>query len=460
MGVDDRSPPPDGPFPAEPPTQWPAVVPSSPGAAVAPDRSAGRASPLTDALPLLALAAVFALIITLGLGWALGRENRQVVRVPPTEDTTPEATTAPPSSTSSSTTTTPVARPLSSTFASLVAFVERTRGHRFVTAPSIGAVSDQDFAQRAARLLTSRSDGLTNAAARYTALGIMRDADWETPLGAMLVTQPALLDRTADRVIVRTADEERDDAYVRTEVVRQLARLLDVQLFPRVVTATAVPTPIDIGEEATFARTALAAGSAERVAEHYRETFDVAAQLAYRARQDAVAQTLASVANRGLLTVADGPARLATPIVERLVTTGGVAALDAAFTTPPTTSAALFAGDLTPGPVLVTVGAPAANGPVLAQGTLGAADLESTVSETRTAGSAAVGALWRGGRYVIWRSPNRQPCIRFRVVGATDATTTAMLAPLEEWVTQSAGQVALVHDATGRLVVEASRCAG
>ena len=417
--MDDR--PSDGSFPSAPPDDWPATLPGRVESTGAPGGPGRRSSPLTDALPVLAVAVAFALVITLGLGWALGRENRTVVRVEDTQDTTPPASSSVPTPT----TTQPG---LSSDFADLVAFVERARGRRFQTAPSIGGVSDTDFARTAARQLDTIGSALDTAVARYEALGLVANGDWSTPLGARLGTRPALLDVAQSRVVVRNVALLRDDAYDRADVVRQLARLLDAQVF-----RLAAPMASDIGDEATFARKALLAGSAERIVGAYEQTLTAPERSALAGRRNAVTSALGSVANASLLTVDAFPTTLGTPLVEGLVAARGVSVLDAAFGAPPRQSAGMLAGSLAAGPAPRAVSAPLASGPLLAQGSFGAADLALLLGLRTAATAAPIGTHWGGARYVVWRGSTRRPCIRIRLVGRDPAGTAFLASAVSTW---------------------------
>jgi len=445
--MDDR--PSDGSFPSAPPDDWPATLPGRVESTGAPGAPGRRSSPLTDALPVLAVAVAFALVITLGLGWALGRENRTVVRVEDTQDTTPTASSSVPTPT----TTQPA---LSADFAHLVAFVERARGRRFQTAPSIGGLSDTDFARTAARQLDSIAGALDTAVARYEALGLVADGDWSTPLGAMLGSRPALLDVARSRVVVRTVALLRDDPYDRADVVRQLARLLDAQVFH-----LATPLASDIGEEATFGRTALLAGSAERITAEFEQSLTLPERSALATRRSAITSGLRSVANASLLTVDAFPVQVGAPVVEGLVASRGVSVLDAAFGAPPRQSAGVLAGSPAAGPAPRAVSAPLASGPVLAQGSFGAADLALVLGLRTAATAAPIGTHWGGARYVVWRGSTRRPCIRIRLVGQDPAGTAFLASAVSTW---AKAEHATVEEASepgspdGHGVLQITRC--
>ena len=401
------------------------------------------------ALPIMALAVAFALIVIYGLGWALGQQGR----ISGTGGGGPDVTDPVPE-------TTPSGQDLRATFPDLIAFVEQARGKRFQQAPTLFGVDDAQFTAIGSRLLVAGSVDAQVMALRFTALGLLPLPDWQTPLTQLLVTNGKVLsDPDRGRIDVREELMDPASPYLRAEVVRQLARVLDVQV------AKASPATLPtIASEGHFARVALAQGSAELVVSQYREHFDAATKRLYAAEARAVQDELGAAGTNPLVLANVYPQIVGAPVVRDQVSTGGPNVLATLLDAPNYPSAALLAGRLSLDAPVFTPMTPKADGPSLADGSFGAADLIFALRSANSEDAAVVTRNWGGGWFQLWSGDGDQTCIRFRVAGSTDAKTQALAVLLQPWADTVGATLAQptdphVPDPRHR-VVEVTRCGG
>ena len=138
-----------------------------PGASTEPPRSS-----LGGGWFIIALALVFAAIVTYGLGWALEREGQRLSgrandNPPPTSETT-----VPPVD----------GRRLASMLDDLITFVEQDRGHEFLARPVVRSASDQEFEELMRTYLSANSDQFEAQATRAELMGVTGAADWRASL--------------------------------------------------------------------------------------------------------------------------------------------------------------------------------------------------------------------------------------------------------------------------------------
>jgi hypothetical protein len=131
------------------------------------------------------------------------------------------------------------------------------------------------------------------------------------------------------------------------------------------------------------------------------------------------------------------PYEVGAQFVEALRTSGGTAALDAAFANPPLSSLQIIApaeSYLTQGPPPAQLTLAKPTGTVLEQDSLGAFGLAAVLSEKdpRDLLSHDVVIAWHGDRYQTVRHGTRV-CVRDTIVAASSGGAAALLKALKAW---------------------------
>lgn len=330
---------------------------------------------------------------------------------------------------------TPAARELQAVLPELIAFVERTRGLRFLRPPKVELLSDDDFEA----LLTEGepTDPADDADEQFdddTFLGILR------ALG--VIEGPVDLDAVAeqeidnvvgiydDRTKVLHARGVSPTPFVKLVLVHELAHALDDQQFGL------DRRHLDDEESAAFA--ALVEGDAGWVEERWYASRSDDEQAAIDAEQGSGAP------DNGEPSIFDRlfgfPYAVGPDFVDALRTAGGQARLDAAFGAPPvTTEHVLHPERFLAGEPARPVADPPADGRTIDEGVIGEAFLflvlDSAVDRA-VAQRAAEG--WGGDRYVVWRSGGRV-CVRFNIVTDTARDMTELVSALRSWAAANPG---------------------
>jgi hypothetical protein len=345
------------------------------------------------------------------------------------------------------------ARPLDEVLPGIIDFVERTRGHRFRTAPVVEPVAEDEFEARLSELQGEEVDALRDEGVTDVALGLVepgtdlgdiaRQAGASSVLGFYLPDTGELLVK-GDEVT----------PLVATIIAHELTHALDDQYFDLGRLDTLSERP----DESAFGLLAVAEGTARYVETAYREQLGPDEQAALEAEELQLGfdQMLGlgdvppSYLIASLVPYGSGQ-RLVDAVVDR----GGITALDGAIERPPTTSEQVLEPDLfiaREAAVEVTFGAVDLR---LLQ--LGADPFGSLLE----AGDGVVDPVpgFGGGRYVSWDDGGRS-CIQVVLVGDDAAGTAAVEEILDEWAAGigSGGSVVSQPGPSGDQLV-ASRCA-
>jgi hypothetical protein len=287
-------------------------------------------------------------------------------------------------------------------------FVEAHRGLRFRTPVRVLLLDDAGFRRRSggggldptliaeldALQLVSRSVDLAAAARRSQAEGVV-----------------GLYEPPSHTVLVRGAAPT---PFVREVLVHELTHALQDQWFgidrPQLDRAT---------DERSQAFSALVEGDAVRIEDEYLASLPVSQRQRASLERDA-ATGVREETPTVLAEILHFPYTSGATFVRALATVRGQAGVDAAFRTPPTTSAEIlepqrFLGG-SPADAIAPI-APASDGPVLDRGVLGELGLRLLLEHAATTGAVAdadaeaAEAAWHGDAYVAW-AHGGQACMR------------------------------------------------
>ena len=333
--------------------------------------------------------------------------------------------------------------------AELQAFVESARGLRFLRPVDVSVLADAAFRRKLGEGEPVDEADVEVQVGVLRALGLLRGDDDLGEASALDADSVAgFYDTETKELVVRGA---RLTPFVRQVLVHELTHALDDQHFG-----------LDrdlVDEEAALAFEALVEGDALLVEARYL------ASLPPAEREQAEAEENVTFGAGGrfdgvpdfVLELAEFPYRDGPEFVDAVLDAGGRARLDAAFRTPPTTSAEvlhptryLTGRGRRPAPPVV------AGGRILDEGPLGELVLRLvllTAVPEREAARAAAG--WAGDRYVAWTA-DRRTCVRASVVLDTPAEAAELSASLRRWAAEHPGGAV---EAAGPAAVVLSRCA-
>jgi hypothetical protein len=332
--------------------------------------------------------------------------------------------------------------------AELKAFVETTRGLRFVKPVDVAVLSDAAFRRSLAGGKPTEQSDAEVVSGVLRALGLL-DAGDPAPTGGLDADAVAgFYDVETKELVVRGPELT---PFVRQVLVHELTHALDDQHFdldPRLV-----------DNEAALAFEALVEGDAVIVESRYLESLPEAERRAAAAEEDATfgggaGRIPAIVAELGAFPYRDGPR-----LVAALLAAGGPGRLDAAFRSPPvSTSEVLHPEEFLDGAGRADVPPVAAGGEVVDRGVLGELILRLVLASSLPPDRAARAAAgWAGDRYVAWSAGGRT-CLRATVVMDNAAEAAELASGLREWAADHAG--ASVDGGAGRSpAVTVTRCA-
>ena len=326
-------------------------------------------------------------------------------------------------------------------------FVQRTRGRPFRTFPEVEVLDDARFD---AELLDDFDDyraDLDASDVTLTALGLI-DADVSLAdvfRESLEVGVVGFYDPDTGQLVVRGNDL---GLYSQLVLVHELVHAFDDQWF-------------DLSREfddpdTDYGFAAVIEGNARRVENLWR------AELSAADRQTLTAEEIGTLSqddiNRLLRlpqTVVElqlSPYSDGEVYVGALVATGGEAAVDAALTTPPSTSEEILDPTLDRSvDVEIVVEPPPADGEIVDRGRLG-----QLVVDLWLGPAAADG--WGGDAYVSWRADGRD-CTRVDLIGDDQGETAEMRSAAEAWAAGSL-QPRAVEAVTidGRDAIRATAC--
>lgn len=392
--------------------------PSSPVEPVSP-------RPSRPGWPFAALAIAIAVLLVGGVAGALtvGRDERSAAP-PPSSVLASSGVSASPAA--------PDPRSqLEALIPQLQQFVEQTRGLAFKAPVKVTFLADADFRARLARLQerdqADREEAET-AEGVLRALGLLEaDVDLAKAADSLLGAAVAgLYDAEADELVVRG---DKPSAQVRATLVHELTHALQDQHFE-----LHRPGIDERDDEAGQAFTALAEGDAVRIEQLYLESLPLAEQKRAEAEEQAASAAIGRDVPRVLLEVLVFPYLTGPQFVAALLRHGGPGRVDAAFSSPPTTSEHLLhpetflAGDKTR-----AVPTPRADGPAIDEGVVGEFGLLLTLSRGLGEWEARDAARgWGGDRYVAWRQGS-QTCVRAVLVMDSADAAARVGAALRRW---------------------------
>lgn len=307
----------------------------------------------------------------------------------------------------------------------LVAFVEQTRGLKFVRAPKVELLADDQFEPRLKEGATPAPQGDAAFVGLFRALGLVTG---EVDLGAVANAAASYIVGFYDthtKVLYARGGEP--TPYVKSVLVHELTHALDDQHFN-------LDRP-DLDDEAAPAFDALVEGSAMVVEGRWYDSRPAEEQGAIDAAKGG------PPGDPDVFTQLFGfPYEVGPRLVRALLDAGGQARLDEAFRSPPASTEQAIHPErfLSPDPIKPVV-SPVADGEVVDEGTLGELGLvlllDSATSRS-TALKAAAG--WGGDHYVAWTSKD-QTCVRFTVVMDTAQDSAELVSALRTWAASHPG---------------------
>ena len=309
--------------------------------------------------------------------------------------------------------------------AELMAFVESARGLRFLEPVDVAVVDDAAFRRFLSGGEPTAQSDVDVGKGVLRALGLLDAADDQGPGGELDPdTVAGFYDTETKELVVRGT---RLTPFVRQVLVHELTHALDDQHFD-----------LDrslVDDEAAMAFEALVEGDAVVVESRYL------ASLPEAERQEAAAEEEATFGGAGagripdiVLELGAFPYRDGPRLVSALLAAGGPARLDAAFRSPPVSSAEVLHPErFLDGPGRARVPRVVADGRVVDDGVLGEVILRLVLAGPLPRDRAADAAAgWAGDRYVAWSAGGRT-CLRATVVMDNAAEAAELAAGLRQW---------------------------
>ena len=225
------------------------------------------------------------------------------------------------------------------------------------------------------------------------------------------------------RLVVRGDDLT---PFVRQTIAHELAHALDDQHFD--IDRDELD---ELDEDAEFAWEVVVEGSAEWVAEQYRESLDEDDRQALQQEMASIAATnpYGDIPQEIVLALTI-PYLLGPPYVESLEATEGRSGVDEVLQDPPSTSEQIVdPGAAAEDPVAAVPTPPSPTEP-LHSDVFGAA---SYLILFPNASGIELARAWGGDAYVLWLEEDGTPCVRTDVVGDDDEATDRYAEVLEDW---------------------------
>lgn len=296
-------------------------------------------------------------------------------------------------------------------------FVSSHRGLDYSAPVQVTLLDDAAFQDRIAADVRSSASDYQKEGKVLAALGLVPAGTDLAQLEETFVRAGVLgyYDPRSKQLVVRGGQLT---VSVRHVVVHELTHALQDQHFD----LTKRPTGDD---ERDLAFTGLVEGDAVRIENEYIASLSAADRAELRREEAASIPDFSSVP-MALIEIDLFPYRYGPPFVQTLVLRRGQAGLDAAFKSPPTTSAQLIHPELyLDGTGASDIATPAASGTVVDRGSLGEMGFEILLQQLVGGGGLTTAALkqaaaeWQGDRYVAWQSGD-STCVRDSVAGGAD----------------------------------------
>jgi hypothetical protein len=401
---------------------------------------AGGAEPPEEPLALgwrrRPLVAVVAVVVVLAFaGAALGRwwpraERSSGAPAPAAAPEAPPVSDPTPPDAATGAGAGPVADPaLTAAVEELSAFVAAERGRPFLRPVEVTLLDDEAFAARAVADLAEQAEEIAVSGRVLQALGLVEPGvDVAVSLRQLFEgATVGFYDPRTEELVLRG---EELSASVRVVLVHELTHALDDQHHD-----VERPEHDDADDESPTAFSALVEGTATVMQEAYRRSLPPAERAA-AAREEAALSAGAGLGGvpPALVALQVFPYLAGPAFVAALVDRGGVAAVDAAYGAPPTTTEQVLAPErYVAGEGPVAVATPPAEGPVIDEGVIGEWALALLLSggvPDQASRQAAAG--WGGDRYVAWEADGAA-CVRADIAMDDAAEAAGLERPLRRW---------------------------
>lgn len=320
--------------------------------------------------------------------------------------------------------------------AQIISFVEATRGHAFLTHPTVAFIPEAQFVADVLANVDAQQSDVDRDEVAFKALGWMSPTDslfakYQVAFGGAVV---GFYDPATKVLEVRGTDLT---PYRREVIAHELTHALDDQYHDLNVSKGP-----GLLSEPQLAFLVAVEGSAARVQQAYVGTMTPVEQAADLAEQLSLGSDPALLTvPLALLSLAQMPYLQGPRFTEAEAAHGVPAGLDAVFDDLPATEEeafdpAAYDADLPPTPVPV----PPADGTVVRSGGWGqflmTLVLQEGVSLDATVNPATAG--WAGDAFVTWTQPG-QDCIRIDTRDDTVAQATVLADALDAWSSRHVG---------------------
>jgi hypothetical protein len=343
----------------------------------------------------------------------------------------------------------PAANSIDQAVPTLSAFVEKERSLKFKSPVTVTVLEEGPFKTR----LAERRLAPAEAEARQMQ-GVMRALGLIGPsvdLAAQVKrlstgSASAFYDTAANELVVRAGPAT---PFARKILVHELTNALDDQHFELDRPALrAAGEPGDAFE-------AIAQGVAARVAERFVATLSASERQAVETEQRRLAAQIPRDIPQYVLVSFGFPFTGGLRLANALAGAGGQARLNTALQGPPaTTEQVLRPEKYAAGEAPKAVPAPAADGAVVSQGSLGQLNLSLMLAEVLEAGYAEGAADgWGGDSYVAWQN-GAQTCVRMAIDMDNAEENSELAEALADWAAERPGAVV---EGTGPFTI--TRCA-
>ena len=314
-------------------------------------------------------------------------------------------------------------------------FVEEHRGLKFKTPVQVTFLADADFQRELAKSGSIDATAYATEARELRALGLLDGrpdlARAERELQGSSVI--GFYDPKAKQLFVRGVEAK---PAVRHVLVHELTHALQDQWF-------SIDRTSSTEDESDIAFRTLVEGDAVRVENQYIASLSEAEQRQVRLG-DAGGPVPADVPEV-LVELDSFPYVVGPQFTQAIVDRSGQARLDAAFKSPPTTTAQVIHPDLFlagRGPAAVDF--PTADGKEIDKGVLGELGLDLLLERLTSRGRVSradaqtIAAGWGGDRYIAW-DQGSESCVRTRFLMSSDRATRALLAALRSFAIDHPG---------------------
>jgi hypothetical protein len=348
------------------------------------------------------------------------------------------ATPAAPVAPSTTTTTTTPNRPVDIAEREVQAFVERTRGLKFTQPVKVTLLDDLTFKARLLGFNQPTKAEVDKATGVLRALGFV-------PAGFDLVKAQndsaaanivGFYDPTTKELFVRGGSVT---PYVKEVMAHELTHALDDQHF-----GLARPTMVDANDEQFDSFKALTEGDAVHVERAYRGAMSPADRASADAEDNPGPRPIgAQAVPEALGWFGIYPYIFGEHFVDKTLETHGQAGLDAAFVSPPVSSAEILTPDRykdhMPGASADLSPPQADKTPIIDRGVIGQFGLYVMLRQTMGDDLALLAAsTWEGDTYVAWRDGDKT-CVRARFLTESEPSAFPLAVLLKTWVDNQGG---------------------